>query len=689
SKRQILVTSALPYANGNIHIGHLVEYIQTDIWVRFLRMQNHEVYYVGADDTHGTPIMLRAEKEGITPEQLIAKVWKEHKQDFDDFSISFDNYYSTHAPENEELSQLIYNNLHTNGFIEEKVIEQAYDSVKNMFLPDRFIKGECPKCSAKDQYGDNCEVCGAAYLPTELKNPYSVVSGTTPVLKNSTHYFFKLSDKRCVEFLNSWVSNLKQTEAINKLKEWLVDGELSDWDISRDAPYFGFRIPNTEDKYFYVWLDAPVGYYASFKNLCAKQGINFEDWVKIDSKAEQYHFVGKDILYFHTLFWPAMLKFSGFRTPTNVFAHGFLTVDGQKMSKSRGTFISARSYLSSGLNAEYLRYYFAAKLNASLEDIDLNLEDFVNRVNSDLVGKYVNIASRASGFIQKHFDGILTDKLFNHSLLEQVRNNAKIIHDYYEGREYNKAIRQIMELTDLVNAFVDEQKPWAMAKQNDTENLQKVCSLILECFRIISIYLKPILPNLVGSVEKFLNVASMSWHDVNTPFASNHKINVYAHLMQRIEMSQINHLLEINRQNLEAVNNTVATKANANEANQTNNSTKDEDDEQNEYISIDDFAKIDLRVAKIIDAKEVEGSKKLLQLTLDLGEESYRNVFSGIKHAYSPQDIIGKFTVVVANLAPRKMKFGISEGMVLAAGDDNSLHLIEPSLGAVAGMKIS
>ncbi len=679
SKRKILVTSALPYANGNIHIGHLVEYVQTDVWVRFLRMQEHEVYYVGADDTHGTPIMLRAEKEGITPEQLIERVWKEHKQDFDDFNISFDKYYSTHAPENEELSQAIYNKLHENGFIEERIIEQAFDSVKNMFLPDRFIKGECPKCSAKDQYGDNCEACGAAYLPTELKNPYSVVSGTAPILKNSTHYFFKLSDKRCVDFLNAWVKNLKQTEAINKLKEWLVDGELSDWDISRDAPYFGFRIPNTQDKYFYVWLDAPVGYYASFKKLCSEKNLNFDEWVNPNSTTEQYHFIGKDILYFHTLFWPAMLKFSGLRTPTNVFAHGFLTVDGQKMSKSRGTFISARNYLNSGLNAEYLRYYFVAKLNAGLEDIDLNLEDFVNRVNSDLVGKYVNIASRASGFIHKYFQGKLSNELFNHELLNNLRSQENIISNFYENREYNKAIRRIMELTDIVNSFIDEQKPWAMAKQNDMQSLQQVCSLILEAFRIISIYLKPVLPNLISKVEEFLNIPHLLWNNINLPFENSHHISEYKHLMQRIEMTQINHLLEINKASLQENNTSQVSQ----------NIEQDNHQKQHEYITIDDFAKIDLRVAKIIDAKEVEGSKKLLQLTLDAGEGRYRNVFSGIKSAYKPQDIIGKFTVLVANLTPRQMKFGISEGMVLAASDDNSLHLIEPSLGVIAGMKIN
>jgi methionyl-tRNA synthetase len=549
NKRQILVTSALPYANGNIHIGHLVEYIQTDIWVRFMRMQGHEVYYVCADDAHGSPIMLRAQKEEISPEQLIARVWLEHKQDFDSFNISFDKYHSTHSPENETLAAEIYNKLQANNLIYTKNIEQAYDPVQNMFLPDRFIKGECPKCGAKDQYGDNCEVCGATYNPTDLINSYSVVSGAKPILKDSVHYFFQLSDARCVEFLQKWIHNLEQIEATNKLKEWLVDGALADWDISRDEPYFGFKIPGTSNKYFYVWLDAPVGYYASFKSLCNEKGIDFNHWVKPDTTTEQYHFIGKDILYFHTLFWPAMLEFSGFRTPTNVFAHGFLTVNGSKMSKSRGTFISASNYIESNLNPEHLRYYFAAKLSSNLEDIDLNFDDMLSRVNSDLVGKYVNIASRCSGFLNKKFNGIISDKLFNHDLrLNLIAAHAQIA-NYFEQREYSKAVRAIMEQVDIINAFVDERKPWAMAKQEDDNSLnelQNVCSLILECFRIVTIYLYPILPHMAQQVEKFLQIPLSVWSCAyidDHALKNGHKISTYTHLMQRIDKVQIDSLI--------------------------------------------------------------------------------------------------------------------------------------------------
>jgi len=680
-KRQILVTSALPYANGSLHIGHLVEYIQTDIWVRFLRLKDNEVYYVGADDTHGTPIMLRAEKEGITPEVLIGKMWIEHKKDFDDFSISFDNYYSTHSKENEELATLFYNNLLANGFIEQRDIEQAYDPIKNMFLPDRFIKGECPKCAAKDQYGDNCEVCGAAYLPTELKNAYSVVSGATPIAKTSTHYFFKLSDPKAIDFLQNWVKNLQQEQAINKLQEWLKDGQLSDWDISRDEPYFGFKIPNTDNKYFYVWLDAPVGYYASFKNLCEKKNLDFNEWIKPDSTTEQYHFIGKDILYFHSLFWPAMLKFAGFRTPSNVFAHGFLTVNNQKMSKSRGTFITARSYLDN-LDPEYLRYYFAAKLNSSLEDIDLNLEDFINRVNSDLVGKYINIASRASSFI-KRFDNKINPSLFNHELRINLLQAKDEISALYEAREYSKTIRKIMDLTDNINSYIDTQKPWSIAKDEMRQvELHQICSLILEGFRIITIYLKPILPNLAVKVESFLNVTDLKWSDLDNSLKND--ICNYQHLMQRIEKNQIDKMIEANKPD-------IIKQDASQEANQKTAlpSKEDTQDIKNSIINIDDFAKIDLRIAKIIDAKEVIGSKKLLQLTLDVGEKEYRNVFSGIKSSYNASDIIGKYTVLVANLAPRKMQFGISQGMVLAASNENGLYLIEAGAGAVAGMKVS
>jgi methionyl-tRNA synthetase len=552
--RQILVTSALPYANGQIHIGHLVEYIQTDIWVRFQRMRGHEVHYVGADDTHGTPIMLRAEKEGITPKELIANVWKEHKRDFDDFLVSFDNYYSTDSAENKTLSEEIYIKLRDAGLIEKRAIEQAYDPVKEMFLPDRFIKGECPKCGAKDQYGDSCEKCGATYSPIDLKNPFSVVSGATPIRKVSDHYFFKLSDPRCESFLRDWtqVKTPLQAEARNKMKEWVGEpgeSQLGDWDISRDAPYFGFEIPDAPGKYFYVWLDAPIGYYASFLNLCQQKGLDFNEWTKPDTTTEQYHFIGKDILYFHTLFWPATLHFSGYRTPTNVFAHGFLTVDGEKMSKSRGTFITAHSVIECGLNPEWLRYYFAAKLNASMEDLDLNLQDFTARVNSDLLGKYINIASRSAGFLVKRFGGIVDDAAMSHPLLGQLADAKDEIADLYETREYAKALRRVMELADLVNGFVDSNKPWEIAKDpNKEQELQTICSITLEAFRRLTLYLKPVVPNVAAGVEKFFNIAPMSWVDVNKSLSSKQAINPYQHLMTRIDPVLIEKLIEANQQ---------------------------------------------------------------------------------------------------------------------------------------------
>ena len=551
-QRRLLVTSALPYANGQIHIGHLVEYIQTDIWVRFQRMRGHEVHYVGADDTHGTPIMLRAEKEGITPKELIANVWKEHKRDFDDFLISFDNYYTTDSPENEKLAQSIYLKLRDAGFIEKRAIEQAYDPVKEMFLPDRFIKGECPKCGAKDQYGDNCEKCGATYSPTDLKNPFSVVSGATPIKKISDHYFFKLSDPRCEAFLREWtqVKTPLQTEARNKMKEWVGepgDSKLGDWDISRDAPYFGFEIPDAPGKYFYVWLDAPIGYYASFLNYCQAKGLNFDEWVKPDTTTEQYHFIGKDILYFHTLFWPATLQFAGYRTPTNVFAHGFLTVDGEKMSKSRGTLISASSVIECGFNPEWFRYYFATKLNDSMEDLDLNLQDFVARVNSDLLGKYINIASRSAGFLVKRFGGIVSDEVMSNPLLKEIAAANEKIAALYEAREYAKALRTIMELADKVNGFVDENKPWEIAKAPEREvDLQRVCSVTLEAFRMLSLYLKPVIPQVAIGVEEFLSLAPQSWSDINTPLSSKNPIKTYKHLMTRVEAPQIEALLAAN-----------------------------------------------------------------------------------------------------------------------------------------------
>jgi methionyl-tRNA synthetase len=701
SRRQILVTSALPYANGQIHLGHLVEYIQTDIWVRTLRMYGHEVYYVGADDTHGTAIMLRAEKEGITPKALIDRIWQEHKRDFDSFGISFDNYYSTDSDETRVLSEAIYQALQRAGLIDARDIEQAYDPVKLMFLPDRYIKGECPKCGAKDQYGDSCEVCGSTYQPTELVNPYSVVSGATPIRKTSTHYFFRLSDPRCENFLRGWVGGLAQAEATNKMREWLGDqgeAKLADWDISRDAPYFGFEIPGAPGKYFYVWLDAPVGYYASFKNLCAQRGLDFDAWVKPGSAAEQYHFIGKDILYFHTLFWPAMLEFSGHRTPTNVFAHGFLTVDGAKMSKSRGTFITAQSFIDAGLNPEWLRYYFAAKLNSTMEDIDLNLDDFQARVNSDLVGKYVNIASRAAGFLTKRFDGRIQTSAMGHPLLGTLRAAIPQIAAHYEARDYGRALRQTMELADAVNGYVDTAKPWDQAK--DPANavaLHETCSVSIEAFRLLSLALKPVLPTLAKRVEAFLGIGPLTWADANVPLSAERPINAYQHLTTRVDPKQVEALLAANRESLQAAGAAAPADAKARAAAKAAaaNGRADQkvDEEESAVISIDDFAKIDLRVAKIVDCKAVEGSDKLLQLTLDVGEEKTRNVFSGIKSAYRPEQLVGKLTVMVANLAPRKMKFGLSEGMVLAASaaDEKAepgLYILEPHGGAKPGMRV-
>ncbi len=684
----------------------MVEYLQTDIWVRALRMHGHEVYYVGADDTHGTPVMLSAEKEGITPKALIERVWGDHKRDFDSFFVSFDNYYSTDSEENRELCERIYRSLEAAGLIDAREIEQAYDPVKEMFLPDRFIKGECPKCGAKDQYGDSCEVCGSTYQPTDLVNPYSAVSGATPVRRKSTHYFFRLSDPRCENFLREWVGSLAQPEATNKMREGLGeagDAKLSDWDISRDAPYFGFEIPGAPGKYFYVWLDAPVGYYASFKNLSARLRLDFEQWIAKDSTTEQYHFIGKDILYFHTLFWPAMLEFSGHRTPTNVFAHGFLTVDGAKMSKSRGTFITARSYIETGLNPEWLRYYFAAKLNATMEDIDLNLEDFQARVNSDVVGKYVNIASRAAGFLIKRFDARVQDSAMGHPLLATLREAIPQIAAHYEAREFGRAVRQTMELADAVNGYVDTAKPWDQAK--DPANavaLHETVSVSLEAFRLLSIALKPVLPVLVANVEKFLGVAPLTWADAGVPLSSAQPINAYQHLMTRVDAKQIEALVAANRATLQPTDAAAAAPAAGGQAAAKQSTAApaakakaDAKADANDtgVISIDDFAKIDLRIARIVDCKAVEGSDKLLQLTLDVGEEKTRNVFSGIKSAYRPEDLVGKLTVMVANLAPRKMKFGLSEGMVLAASaaDEKAepgLYILEPHSGAAPGMRV-
>jgi len=675
--RKILVTSALPYANGSIHLGHLVEYIQTDIWVRFQKMQGHTVHYVCADDTHGTPIMLRAEKEGITPEALIESVHQEHAADFAEFLVNFDNYYSTNAPENKALSQSIYKKLKAAGKIATKTIEQFYDPVKNMFLPDRFIKGECPKCHAKDQYGDSCEVCGATYNPTELINAYSAVSGAAPIRKETEHYFFKLSE--CEGFLKEWTrSGTLQGEAANKMGEWFESG-LNDWDISRDAPYFGFEIPDAPGKYFYVWLDAPIGYMASFMNLCAKQGLDFDEYWQADATTELYHFIGKDILYFHALFWPATLEFSGHRKPTKIFSHGFLTVNGEKMSKSRGTFITARSYLDHIKNPEYLRYYYAAKLNSSMEDIDLSLDDFVARVNSDLVGKYINIASRTAGFINKRFAGKLQSAADNMEVAE-IKSAASLIASAYEAREYGKAIREIMRLADIANGYVADKAPWVMAKQEGQDaELQQVCSAALEMFRLLTLYLKPVLPKLALEIEQFLNIPALTWQSVDLSLVEGHGINAYEHLITRIEPTLIAAMTEANKENLTATAQVSApvlapiapVLADA------------------EYISIDDFAKVDLRIAKIVNAEHVEGAEKLLKLTLDIGEATTRQVFAGIKSAYDPATLVGRLTVMVANLAPRKMKFGMSEGMVLAASDERGgPFILSPDAGAQFGMRV-
>ena len=855
--RKILVTSALPYANGSIHLGHLVEYIQTDIWVRFQKMRGHEVHYVCADDTHGTPIMLRAEAEGITPEQLIARVWQEHYDDFAAFHVEFDHYGSTNSTETKEFARDIYRKLKAADLIEVRSIEQFYDPVKKMFLPDRFIKGECPKCHAKDQYGDNCEVCGAAYAPTELINPYSAVSGAAPEMRNSDHYFFKLSDPRCQEFLRGWTkSDTLQTEASNKMQEWLgAEGEnkLSDWDISRDAPYFGFEIPDAPGKYFYVWLDAPVGYMGSFKKLCENKGMDFDEYWEHDSKTELYHFIGKDILYFHALFWPAMLEHAGFRTPTKLFAHGFLTVNNEKMSKSRGTFITAKSYIDNIGNAEYLRYYYAAKINGTMEDLDLNLDDFVAKVNSDLIGKYINIASRCAGFITKRFE----EKIGNEdpSASELIKNSAfasEEVSTSYEERNFARALREIMRLADVANQYIAEKQPWTLAKQEGKEDeLHRVCSTALTLFRDLTLYLKPVLPKLAEQVEAFLNIAPLKWNDVWQALPGGHTINTYQHLATRLDPKLIEKMVAANQASL-SPNPSPASGGGEDSHSQTRHAVaqqhspspagrgaggegahktplpqsvkdfarklraeksdteslmwsllrdrrlggakfrrqhpvdpyvldfycheanlaieldggqhsetiaKDEArsaflkdkgidvlrfwnnevlaeteavlekiwDELNDrnaitsapsplpplpkgegnatltpqagegknitpiadMISIEDFSKIDLRVAKIVNAEHVEGAEKLLKLTLDIGEEKTRTVFAGIKSAYDPESLKGRLTVMVANLAPRKMKFGLSEGMVLAAsGDAPGLFVLSPDDGAQPGMRI-
>jgi methionyl-tRNA synthetase len=671
--RQMLVSSALPYANGSIHIGHMVEYIQTDIWVRFQKLRGHECYYVCADDAHGTPIMLRAEHDGVTPEELIKRVQQEHEQDFKDFAIDFDNYYSTHSEENQALANLIYTRLRDAGHISRRTIKQFFDPEKKMFLPDRFIRGECPYCHAMDQYGDSCENCDRTYAPTDLINPVSAISGARPVEKESEHYFFKLPDFE--DMLREWTTSNLQSETANKLNEWFEAG-LQEWDISRDAPYFGFEIPDHPGKYFYVWLDAPIGYLASFKNLCAKKNLDFDAFTKTDSDTEMYHFIGKDIMYFHTLFWPAMLHGAGFRTPSNVFIHGFLTVNGRKMSKARGTFINARTYLNH-LDPEYLRYYFAAKLSNRVEDIDMNLDDFLQRVNSDLVGKVVNIASRCAGFINKNFAGLLAPSLSNPELFERIANSG--IAELYESREYSKAMREIMLLADEANQYIDENKPWVLIKEpGRNPEVQAICTMGLNLFRLLIIYLKPVLPVLAEKVEAFLNIPALQWQDLNTPLLDQ-KINTFKPLMTRVEKEHIDAMIEDSKENLEA------TDAGEIEKGQTGPLL---DNPIAEEITIDDFFKVDLRIARIVKAQHVEGADKLLQLTLDIGGEE-RNVFAGIKAAYNPAALEGRLTVMVANLAPRKMRFGLSEGMVLAAGPGGGdIFILSPDEGAEPGMRI-
>ncbi len=677
--RQIFVTTALPYANAPFHIGHMMEYIQADIWVRYQRMAGHEVHFVCADDAHGAPIMIAAEKAGKTPQAFVAEIAAGRQAYLDGFHIAFDHWHSTDAPENHQLAQDIYRALRKEGLIAERTIEQFFDPVKAMFLPDRYIKGECPKCGAKDQYGDSCEVCGAVYSPTELKNPYSALSGATPVLKTSAHHFFQLSSPRCIDFLQQWTQTpgRLQPEVLNKIREWFAVDEqgrsgLADWDISRDAPYFGIRIPDTEDKYFYVWLDAPVGYLASLKALFDRRGRDMDAFLA-DPATEQVHFIGKDITYFHTLFWPAMLHFSGRKTPDHVFVHGFITVSGEKMSKSRGTGISPLRYLELGLNPEWLRYYIAAKLNARVEDIDFNPDDFVARVNSDLVGKYINIASRAAGFLGKRFGGRLSADLGveGRVLLDGLRAHASAIGTLYEEREYGKALREVMLLADRVNEYVDQHKPWELAKQPELEAaLHDVCSVCIEAFRLLTIYLKPVLPALAAAVERFLQVEPLRFADAGRALGG-HTIGSYQHLMQRVDAQKLEALFEPPAlPPTEPGGEAIAPE-----------------------IRIDDFAKVDLRIAKIVACDAVEGSDKLLRLTLDVGEGKLRNVFSGIKSAYRPEQLVGKLTVVVANLAPRKMKFGLSEGMVLAAShaDEKAqpgIFVLEPGPGATPGMRV-
>ncbi len=671
SKRQILVTNALPYANAALHLGHILEYTQTDVWVRFQKMRGHECYYVSADDAHGTAIMLKADEKGISAEQHIADMRTIHEADFKDFLIGVDNYHSTHSEENRVFSELIYNRLKANDHIAKRSITQAFDPEKKLFLADRYVKGTCPKCKTDDQYGDNCEVCGATYSPVDLINPVSVISGATPIEKESVHYFFKLPE--FTDFLKQWVnSGTVQKEVANKLGEWLDSG-LQEWDISRDAPYFGFEIPDAPGKYFYVWLDAPIGYMASFKNLCEREAIDFDHFWEKDSSTELYHFIGKDIVNFHALFWPAMLKSANYRTPTKVCVHGFVTVNGKKMSKSRGTFINARCYLDH-LNPEYLRYYYASKLSGSVEDIDLNLEDFIQKVNSDLVGKVVNIARRCAKFLTNGNNGILSSTIENQALWNQVSGAKDSIANHYENRDFSKAIREIMALADLANEYIAAKEPWKLNKDPDQQQkVQDICSLGINIFRVILTYLKPVLPSMAEAGETFLN-DSLTWESVNQPLVK-HQINPFTPLMQRIEKERVDAMVEASKQDLPKAIEPIISGPLA-------------DEPLADEISFDDFIKVDLRVALIVKAEHVEGADKLLQLTLDIGGET-RQVFSGIKSSYDPQSLEGRLTVMVANLAPRKMRFGMSEGMVLAAADKKGIYLLEPDSGAQPGQRVT
>jgi methionyl-tRNA synthetase len=689
--RRLFVTTALPYANGSFHIGHIMEYIQADIWVRFQRMQGHEVHFVCADDAHGAPIMLKAESEGITPRQLVERIAAERPRYLEGFHVSFDHWHSTDSPENVELSQDIYRRLRAAGLVATRTIQQFYDPVKGMFLPDRYIKGECPRCGAKEQFGDSCEACGAVYAPTDLRNPFSTLTGATPVMRESEHFFFRLSDPRCVAFLREWALDGRlQPEVANKAREWLegspgaadAGGEsgLSDWDISRDEPYFGIPIPDAPGKYFYVWLDAPIGYLASLKANCAKRGIDFEQFVSADSAIEQVHFIGKDIIYFHTLFWPAMLKFAGYKVPDRVWVHGFITVSGEKMSKSRGTGISPLRYLDVGMNPEWLRYYLAAKLNARVEDVDFNPDDFVARVNSDLVGKLVNIASRCAGFLAKRFDGRLA-AIEDDAAAEFARAwaGSEAVAALYEQREFGKALREVMQLADAVNQYVDARKPWELAKDPArADDLHRCCSTALRAFRDLVLLLAPVLPDMARRVAEFMHLPATDWRALASPLPEGHRIDAYQHLMTRVDPKQLDALFDI------APVQSGATAA-------APPAAATEQAGPSATIPIDDFAKVDLRIARIDAAEAVEGSDKLLRLSLDLGPLGRRTVFAGIKAHYDPARLVGRLTVVVANLAPRKMKFGTSEGMVLAASfpdDGGGVFILEPHEGAAPGMKV-